>query len=301
MNGKILRIDSGTGAGLASNPYFNGNPSAIKSKIWVTGLRNPFRFALKPGAFTGVIPPLFIGDVGWNAYEEIDVALGGENFGWPCKEGSAATPEFPGMDPASFGCDTIGTPSNPGPVKNPLIKWHQDDPGLSTPPGFTGKTVIGGVFYTGTKYPAAYQGGYFFGDFIAGWMKVMKVNSSNQLVSLTDFAGAGSGPVGFAVHPGNGDICYISFFEKKVFRIRYPGTTAMVADGAGNDAAAEAVEVSDGACAGDVAPVQAGDGVVDLDDLLMALDEWEDGDGETEFSAVMDDVLAVISAWGPCE
>ena len=46
------------------------------------GLRNPFRIGLRPGTST-----LYIGDVGWNTYEEINVAKGGENFGWPCYEG----------------------------------------------------------------------------------------------------------------------------------------------------------------------------------------------------------------------
>jgi glucose/arabinose dehydrogenase len=50
----------------------------------VYGLRNPFRFTLHP-----VTREPYIGDVGWNAWEEINTGKGA-NFGWPCYEGGAA-------------------------------------------------------------------------------------------------------------------------------------------------------------------------------------------------------------------
>lgn len=46
--GKILRVDSSTGRGAADNPWFNGNPDSIRSRIWARGLRNPFRFVFHP-------------------------------------------------------------------------------------------------------------------------------------------------------------------------------------------------------------------------------------------------------------
>jgi glucose/arabinose dehydrogenase len=71
MDGKILRVDKETGAGLPSNPFWDGNPTSDRSRVWLYGLRNPFRFALRPG--TGSTDPaagqpgvLYIGDVGWN-------------------------------------------------------------------------------------------------------------------------------------------------------------------------------------------------------------------------------------------
>ncbi len=89
-NGKIMRIDPETGDGLPSNPNFDPRaPRAPRSRMWALGLRNPFRFGVRPG--TGASSPsvgdpgtLYIGDVGQGMYEELSIAIGpGANFGWP--------------------------------------------------------------------------------------------------------------------------------------------------------------------------------------------------------------------------
>lgn len=94
LNGKILRIDPATGDGLPSNPYFNpAAPRSPQSRIWLSGLRNPYRIALRPG--TGNHYPqfgdpgvIYIGDVGNGQWEELNIAeTGGLNFGWPVYEG----------------------------------------------------------------------------------------------------------------------------------------------------------------------------------------------------------------------
>ena len=94
LNGKILRIDPMTGAGIASNPFYDASkPNAPRSKVWAMGLRNPFRMSLKPG--TGSTSPaagnpgvLYIGDVGYATWEEVSVVdRPGLNMGWPLYEG----------------------------------------------------------------------------------------------------------------------------------------------------------------------------------------------------------------------
>ncbi|WP_187264803.1 PQQ-dependent sugar dehydrogenase, partial [Pontibacter beigongshangensis] len=90
INGKILRIDPATGNGLPSNPFYNSSaPRSAASRVWALGLRNPFRFTIKPGSGgTGFPGVLYIGDVGWHVWEEVSVATkGGMNFGWPIYEG----------------------------------------------------------------------------------------------------------------------------------------------------------------------------------------------------------------------
>jgi glucose/arabinose dehydrogenase len=93
-NGKVLRIDPSTGNGLPSNPYFDGAaPDTARSRVWATGLRNPFRFTVRPD--TGSPNPadadpgsLYIGDVGWYLWEDLHVCTeAGQNFGWPVFEG----------------------------------------------------------------------------------------------------------------------------------------------------------------------------------------------------------------------
>ena len=94
LNGKVLRIDPLTGAGIRSNPFYDvNNPNAPRSKVWALGLRNPFRMSLRPG--TGSTDPtvgnpgtLYLGDVGYATWEEVDVVdRAGLNLGWPLYEG----------------------------------------------------------------------------------------------------------------------------------------------------------------------------------------------------------------------
>ena len=85
--GKMLRIDvpaTGPYTVPASNPNLG---SGARREIWSYGLRNPWRFS-----FDRVTHDLYIGDVGQDAWEEVDVrpatSKGGENFGWPVFEGN---------------------------------------------------------------------------------------------------------------------------------------------------------------------------------------------------------------------
>ncbi len=76
---------------------FSGNPGgAGDDRIVAYGLRNPFRFTVRPGT-----NELWIGDVGWAAWEEIDrhqnPTAQVRNFGWPCYEGNGA------VSPATTG------------------------------------------------------------------------------------------------------------------------------------------------------------------------------------------------------
>jgi glucose/arabinose dehydrogenase len=224
--GKILRLNPANGHGYPSNPFYNGDETSIQSRIWAYGLRNPFRFTVRPG--TGSTNPangnpgtLYIGNVGWATYEEMEVASqGGRNFGWPCYEGPATSGPYQGANPPHDGCNTL---PNPNPAFAPLATWHHDDANQSIPPGFLGNASIGGVFYTGTSYPAAYQGRYFFGDYGQSWIKLAVVDANNQLLQILDFANNAAGPVDFATNPVNGDLYYVSIGSSQVFRIRYTG------------------------------------------------------------------------------
>ena len=84
LSGKILRIDPITGEGLTDNPFYNltNDPDANSAKVYQLGLRNPFRISVDDA--TG---QLYVGDVGWATWEEINAAGPGANFGWPFYEG----------------------------------------------------------------------------------------------------------------------------------------------------------------------------------------------------------------------
>ena len=94
LSGKIIRIDPETGDGLADNPFYDAaEPRAARSRVWVLGARNPFRFVVRPDntpeSHSG--PPvgtIYMGEVGWNQWEELGVVrTGGKNLGWPLFEG----------------------------------------------------------------------------------------------------------------------------------------------------------------------------------------------------------------------
>ncbi len=145
--GKILRIDVDPAGdrpyGIPDGNPFAGQPGALP-EIWHLGLRNPWRFS-----FDRATGDLWIGDVGQNAWEEVDVARGGRgglNFGWNRLEGSHC------FRPQS-GCEEPD-------LTMPVTEYSHDAPGC---------TIIGGNVYRGSDQ-AALVGGYLFADYCSGLM-----------------------------------------------------------------------------------------------------------------------------------
>ncbi|MEM9155725.1 MAG: PQQ-dependent sugar dehydrogenase, partial [Cyanobacteria bacterium P01_F01_bin.33] len=146
--GKVFRIDPLTGEGYDDNPFYDGNPSNIRSKVYSYGLRNPFRFALHP-----ITDEPFIGDVGWKDWEEINTGRGA-NFGWPYFEGGDGkllrTPDYANDLSAQEFYN-----SNPQ-ITAPVYAQSHELGAFS---------IILGDFYTGTTYPEIYDNALFFNDF----------------------------------------------------------------------------------------------------------------------------------------
>ncbi|MDX5435663.1 MAG: PQQ-dependent sugar dehydrogenase, partial [Pontibacter sp.] len=283
LNGKILRIDPNTGNGLASNPFYNAaNPRAAESRVWALGLRNPFRFTIRPGTGSATNPgALYIGDVGWQDWEEINVATeGGLNFGWPLFEGlekqswyfdgtSVPTPDIPNSLYGTGNCDRqtfyfnelIQQPkatqapyfgnfcdwNTPIPDNvhtfvhaRPAIDWANaattdaQAPVAKTRTGtfngedaavldvgapgspvtgepFYGSSSTGGIWYTGTNMPAEYQNTYFFGDYGAGWIKVLEFDNDHKPKAIRNFIDEGATVTAFAQNPATGELYYINY------------------------------------------------------------------------------------------
>jgi glucose/arabinose dehydrogenase len=146
--GKILRLNPSTGAACNNNGIIN--PFILvggAQQVWSRGLRNPWRFS-----FDRQTGDLYIGDVGQNAREEINVSLApsagsGLNYGWSVMEGALC------FNPAS-NCDSSG-----------LILPELDYPHLSG-----ACSVTGGYVYRGSAVPAL-SGTYFYADYCAGFVK----------------------------------------------------------------------------------------------------------------------------------
>ena len=162
--GKILRIDVDGGSPYAipaSNPFVS-NP-AVADEIWALGVRNPWRFS-----FDRLTGDLFIGDVGQNAWEEIDFqpasSAGGENYGWSCYEG---THDYN----TSRDCTTYGA------LTSPILEYNH---GVNDS---IGCSVSGGYRYTGNKYPAL-DDIYLYADYCTGSVWGAFFNSSTWTSSL---------------------------------------------------------------------------------------------------------------------
>ena len=135
--GKMLRINT-DGSIPADNPFVG--QAGARGEIWAYGLRNPFR-----DSFDRTTGLLWTGDVGQNAYEEIDVISKGGNFGWNQREGFHGYP----------------TASTPKPAGNNFL-----DP-LAEYDHSAGCSVTGGYVYRGGAIPSL-SGSYVFSDYCSG-------------------------------------------------------------------------------------------------------------------------------------
>ena len=243
--GKLLRITP-DGAGVPSNPYYQqANPDSVRSKVYASGLRSPFRFSLDPAGGTPIL-----GDVGWGTFEEINLVRPGQNYKWPCWEGTVQTPGYRDM----AGCANVA-----------------NNPPLWSYPRTAGVSVTGGVVYRGSSYPQHYHGSYFFGDYASHTLWTLNTDANGNLSRTPESAGFGrdiGAPVSFHAAP-NGDIVYADIATGNLRRLSYtPGNVAPVAKIATDtDPAARTVSFD-------------GTGSVDFDGDELAY-AWDFGDGTT--------------------
>ncbi len=199
-SGKILRINKdGTAPG--DNPFDDGTNS-IRSKVYSYGLRNPYRFSLHP-----VSGEVYIGDVGWNDWEEVNRGRGA-NFGWPCYEGHGWQIDYY----EQFApCRLLTT----GEVTPPLYTYDHGE----------GNSIIGGAFYNATHYPVQYRGNYFFADYGGKFIRRMTLDASGNMLGVQTFATNVTDPVSLELGP-DGALYYISLSTGQVRRIKFSGPVA---------------------------------------------------------------------------
>jgi glucose/arabinose dehydrogenase/chitodextrinase len=198
--GKILRINK-DGTAPNDNPFYDGTNS-VRSKVWLYGVRNPFRFAVDEA--TG---DLWFGEVGWNTWEEVDHGVKGGNYGWPCWEGNAVNVTYQ----SAGECLAL----QPGDVRFPYVTWDHS----------VGTAAIGGPFYTASLYPQQYQGNYFYADYSGNFIKRIVFDSQHNPVNATSFATGVPAPVSLELGP-DGMIYYNSFTTGEIRRIRFNGPVA---------------------------------------------------------------------------
>ena len=182
----------------SDNPFigrtsFNGiavDPAKVRTEFWAVGFRNPWRMSFDPVTWN-----LYVGDVGQDAREEIDLIVKGGNYGWKYREGSAS---YSGTPPAGVT------------FVDPIFDYSHS----------TGQSVTGGLIYRGTRMPELY-GEYIFGDYVAGSVWAVRFENGNA----SDFrrlSGA-SGPAAFGSDPRNGDILIAETSANRVRRLIHAG------------------------------------------------------------------------------
>jgi len=211
LSGKVLRIDPATGLGLPDNPFFTGDPADAASRVWILGLRNPFRFCLDPGS--GSPERLYLSDVGWFQWEEVSRGTRGINLGWPCWEAGFICKSYYNNNP--FGqCHDASL------FTKPLLNWNHVDPKNI---GYIGNCATGVCVYTGTEYPQKYRGRLFYCDYGQSWIRsVPFVNDVPVQPEL--FASGANGPIGLVPDPSNGDLYLVSMANNAVQHLRYTKT-----------------------------------------------------------------------------
>ena len=150
--GKVLRLDVDS-----AEPYAVPADNPFGNEVWVYGLRNPWRLS-----FDKLTSDLYIGDVGQNAWEEIDFlpkgSPGGANFGWNFREGAH---DYKGGGPAG--------------LVEPVAEYSHQEGGCS---------VTGGYVYRGSM--PEWNGIYLYADYCKGLIWGL-IHSNNNWQSETLF------------------------------------------------------------------------------------------------------------------
>ena len=222
LNGSLLRLNPATAAAMTGNPLI-GSADLNARRIVAHGLRNPFRFAVRPGT-----NEVWIGDVGWRDWEEINVlpnpTAGLTNFGWPCYEGSGRMAGYDNLNIGGPGglCESLYPTGHAGPVYT-YNHASKVVAGESCPTG--GSSVSGLAFYpnSGGPYPAEFRGALFFADYSRNCIWAMKpatLGGPPIPAYITTFVAGAANPVDLEVGPG-GDLYYVDHLGGTIRRIRY--------------------------------------------------------------------------------
>ncbi len=182
--GKILRIDvdkkaAGKNYGIpADNPFVGSDAAA--AEVYAYGVRNPWRIAFDPA--TG---RLWMGDVGQELWEEVNVINKGGNYGWSDREG---THPFGKRERRS----EVSAPIEP--------VWEYDHT--------IGKSITGGRVYRGSRNPELI-GKYIYADYVSGAIWALSYDEATGLATKNEQVIAGGIPVLAFGQDAAGEVYYM--------------------------------------------------------------------------------------------
>ncbi|MGQ0621296.1 MAG: PQQ-dependent sugar dehydrogenase [Panacagrimonas sp.] len=190
--GKLLRLND-DGSIPSNNPYVGREG---RDEIWAIGLRNPWRFSFDPADDS-----LWLGDVGQNLREEIDIIRRNGNYGWRVYEANISNINPAGLPASAFDAPIFSYPRS-----------------TSSPTAVAGRSITGGYVYRGSVVPAL-VGKYVFADFTAG--RVWALSQNNGVAGATTLVGDVPQPVSFG-RDNQGNL-YVASFDGNIYSFRAAG------------------------------------------------------------------------------
>jgi glucose/arabinose dehydrogenase len=194
--GKMLRIDVDHTEKNRAYKIPRTNPfrtrRGVLPEIWACGLREPWRFS-----FDRATGDLWIGDVGQDRFEEVDLARAGENFGWNV---------FEGVTPFSDEFRRTGEKFVP-----PIFAYSRK----------YGVSITGGYVYRGKSAPDFF-GKYICGDFQS--RRVWAITQTNRvLAGVVEIGVAPSEIVSFAEDHA-GELYVVGYGSGLIYRMEFPSS-----------------------------------------------------------------------------
>ena len=203
--GAMLRIDVTDTGGEAyaipvDNPFANqskcgpGSNANNCPEIYAWGFRNPWRWSFD--ANTG---QLWLGDVGQNSWEEVDLVELGGNYGWRCREGA--------HDYSLDGCGSG--------FIDPVSEYDHSQ----------GNSITGGFVYRGAAITEL-VGRYVFGDFGSGRIWALEPDGQGGFVN-DELDDTNYGPTSFAVD-ADGELYFTDINNGAIRKIEPAGAPGPV-------------------------------------------------------------------------
>lgn len=238
--GKMLRIDAKTG----------------QHDVFALGFRNPWRWS-----FDRATGELWVGDVGQNAWEEIDRVVQGGNYGWKVKEGTHC-----------YGQNPCNRPD----LIDPVYEYPHTD----------GISITGGFVYRGTALPALI-GTYVYGDFGSGRIWGLFFDSTGKPAPAV-LADSGLNLSSFG-QGEDGELYVLDYYGGKIRKL---------VPGAGGPSTSFPKTLSATGCFASTAPLVPAAGVIPYD---VRSPLWSDGADKQRWLALPDGAQVHIGADGDWE
>ena len=171
-------------------------------EIFAYGLRNPWRYS-----FDRATGALWVGDVGQDLWEEVDIVTNGGNYGWSVREGAHH------FKPGPAGAQYVD------PVMEYTHRPNLQSVGLF-PDHPTGNCVIGGYVYRGRQFPAL-TGIYIYADYSPATLYGLRYDYDAKKVTVHGKFLRNPDAITSFAEDGDGELCTL-MQSGKIYQITAP-------------------------------------------------------------------------------